>query len=240
MSSTDLQTPAPGQVATLIVAMVFPTFAALVYFLYLGSHPAAPWVYALAKALQFAVPLLALSLWRTAWRETKWSRFRSLCWGLATGTVATFLVIATYRLLFDRTITDSLTREVAAKTHDFGVDGVVPYVAMSLFLSLAHSALEEYYWRGFVFGLLDRWIGEKLAILLSSLAFMSHHVVVISRFVLASGQVGLLVVGCLAVALGGAVWAWQYARSGSLLAPWIGHVLADLALMTVGYLLLWG
>jgi hypothetical protein len=37
------------------------------------------------------------------------------------------------------------------------------------------------------------------------------------------------------VAAGGAFWAWLYQRSGSLVGPWLGHLLADAAIFTVGW-----
>jgi membrane protease YdiL (CAAX protease family) len=43
----------------------------------------------------------------------------------------------------------------------------------------------------------------------------------------------------LCVALGGVFWAWLYHRSGSLLGPWLSHALVDLAVMAIGYAMLW-
>ena len=37
------------------------------------------------------------------------------------------------------------------------------------------------------------------------------------------------------VALGGGLWAWLYARSGSLFSPWLSHTLVDLGIMAIGY-----
>ena len=37
------------------------------------------------------------------------------------------------------------------------------------------------------------------------------------------------------VAIGGAVWAWLYDRSGSLLGPWLSHILIDAAIFIIGY-----
>lgn len=37
------------------------------------------------------------------------------------------------------------------------------------------------------------------------------------------------------VAVGGVFWAWLYDRSGSLLGPWLSHLLVDAAIFTVGY-----
>jgi len=37
------------------------------------------------------------------------------------------------------------------------------------------------------------------------------------------------------VALGGAFWAWLYHRSGSLVGPWLSHLLVDSAIFVIGY-----
>jgi membrane protease YdiL (CAAX protease family) len=42
------------------------------------------------------------------------------------------------------------------------------------------------------------------------------------------------------VAAGGAVWAWVYHRSGSLLGPWLSHMLVDAGIFLVGYQMLSG
>ena len=39
----------------------------------------------------------------------------------------------------------------------------------------------------------------------------------------------------LAVAVGGAMWAWLYHRSGSIFGPWMGHLLVDAGIFLVGY-----
>jgi membrane protease YdiL (CAAX protease family) len=97
--------------------------------------------------------------------------------------------------------------------------------------------LEEYYWRWFVFGWLRRQTPLLVAQLLSSLAFMAHHVVILAvffpgRFWTAAVPFSLCIAG------GGFVWAWIYERSGSIYAPWLSHLLIDAAIMAVGYDLL--
>ena len=37
------------------------------------------------------------------------------------------------------------------------------------------------------------------------------------------------------VAVGGAMWAWLYERTGSLLGPWLSHLLVDAAIFAIGY-----
>jgi membrane protease YdiL (CAAX protease family) len=39
----------------------------------------------------------------------------------------------------------------------------------------------------------------------------------------------------LAVAVGGAVWAWLYDFSRSLIGPWLSHMLVDIGIFVIGY-----
>jgi membrane protease YdiL (CAAX protease family) len=41
-----------------------------------------------------------------------------------------------------------------------------------------------------------------------------------------------------AVAVGGAFWAWLYARTGSLYGSWLSHAIVDAGIFAVGYALL--
>ena len=42
----------------------------------------------------------------------------------------------------------------------------------------------------------------------------------------------------LAIAAAGAYWAWLYERSGSLVGPWISHLLVDAAIFAIGWRLI--
>ena len=69
-----------------------------------------------------------------------------------------------------------------------------------------------------------------------SLAFALHHVIVLAFYF--GWRSPATVAFSLGVALGGAVWAWIYHRSGSLLGPWLSHAVVDAAIFAVGYQLL--
>ena len=47
-------------------------------------------------------------------------------------------------------------QQATAKVRDLGLDRLWKYAATGVFYALAHSLLEEYYWRWFVFGQLHR------------------------------------------------------------------------------------
>ncbi|MGE3806696.1 MAG: lysostaphin resistance A-like protein [Gemmataceae bacterium] len=111
------------------------------------------------------------------------------------------------------------------------------FLMLAAFLSVLHSFLEEYYWRWFVFDRLRDLLPGWLAIVISSLAFMSHHVIVLDAYLPGSFWQATVPFS-LCIAVGGAFWAWLFARSGSLLGPWLGHLLVDAAIMAVGYQML--
>jgi membrane protease YdiL (CAAX protease family) len=41
----------------------------------------------------------------------------------------------------------------------------------------------------------------------------------------------------ISVAVGGAVWAILYRRSGNLVAPWLSHLIVDAAIFLIGFLI---
>jgi membrane protease YdiL (CAAX protease family) len=127
---------------------------------------------------------------------------------------------------------------VSQKVANFGVRNLPAYVALGTFYSIAHSFLEEYYWRWFVFGGLRRLMPWKVAVAVSSVGFMGHHVLVLATYF---GWTSIwTALFSVSVAVGGAVWAWIYHRSGSLWGPWLSHVLVDAAIFVVGYDLIVG
>ena len=65
---------------------------------------------------------------------------------------------------------------------------------------------------------------------------MAHHVLVLATFFGWSSPATY--VFSLAIAIGGAYWAWLYARSGSLYGPWLSHLLVDAGIFLIGYDLL--
>jgi membrane protease YdiL (CAAX protease family) len=106
------------------------------------------------------------------------------------------------------------------------------YIAFCLFLALFHSLLEEYYWRWFVFGNLQKLFKSDIyAHLIAAVCFALHHIVVTTQFFpLTYGIVFGSFVG-----IGGYIWSQLYARFATLSASWISHIIVDLVILGVGY-----
>ncbi|MFQ5720239.1 MAG: type II CAAX prenyl endopeptidase Rce1 family protein, partial [Acidobacteriota bacterium] len=128
---------------------------------------------------------------------------------------------------------------VADRVTAIGAGTPVRFLLLTLFLSGLHSLLEEYYWRWFVFGRLQRRLGRVSSVALSSLAFTAHHVIVLHAF---AGPDHVTATACLsaAVAAAGALWALLYVRYATLAPSWLSHLLVDVAIMAIGYDLVFG
>jgi hypothetical protein len=230
----------------LAFALVYPTAIAYVYFVALSpavvsdpqANPLMQAVYALGKVLQFGLPVWWIAITdRTALRP-KWPGPRGVPAGVAFGlSVAVLAFVLYYGWLAGGTLLGDTPARLQSKLTEFGLETPAGYVGLAAFIAVVHSLLEEYYWRWFVYGRLRRHLPQTAALCISGLAFMGHHVLVLAVYF--PGRFWIAVVPfSLGVALGGVVWAWLYERSGSLLGPWLSHLIVDAALMAIGYDLL--
>jgi membrane protease YdiL (CAAX protease family) len=217
--------------------MAFPTALTLAYFVLLaGRQPAlVQAVYTAGKAIQFGFPL-AWTAWSTGrfpWPSRPGRRGAGI--GLAFGVAVLAGALALHgAVLRPAGVVDGgVAAAVQAKVAAFGVTSPARFLALGAFYSLLHSAAEEYYWRWFVFGELRRALGASTALTASSLAFAAHHLIILGTFFGWTSPWTTALT--LAVAVGGAFWAWLYHRSGSLLGPWLAHALVDAAIFAVGY-----
>ena len=163
------------------------------------------------------------------------ARLRGVPLGAAFGVLVAAGMFALYfGILRHSSVFGDTPAMVHRKLEEFGFDTPAAYWAFAGFLCVIHSLLEEYYWRWFVFGQLRRVAPAGAAILVSSFAFMAHHIIVLNVYFPGQFWTATLPFS-LCVAGGGIIWAWLYDRSGSLLGPWLGHLLIDAAILVIGY-----
>lgn len=236
----DLQNPPrePVKTAELIAqgaAIIFPSFATWLYFTWLGGNPASRVAFGITKLIQFSFPIAWM-----VWKQRGWRprfappRPRDLLAGGAFGLAVTLGGLACYYgLLRGGPLLGTAPREITGKLSGFGIRNAGQFLALAMFYSLVHSLLEEYYWRWFVFGRLRHHVPVAVAVVVSSLGFMAHHVLLIGNFLHGYGPATWVLSA--AIAIGGGIWAWQYQRTGALYASWAGHLVIDAGLMWIGY-----
>ena len=219
----------------LAFALAFPTLLTWVYFdLLAGGNPVGQQVaYSLGKAIQFGLPLV----WVTCVLRRK-IRLHPPRRGVLAGAAFGLLVGAAIYLLYRWWLEPSgdLAEPIAAmraKVTGIGIDTKIKFIALGLGYSLFHSFLEEYYWRWFVFAELRRRTSNALAVTVSSLGFMAHHVIVLTAYFGWDSTISYLTSA--GVAVGGAVWAVAYQRTGCLYGVWLSHCIVDAAIFFVGF-----
>jgi|YNPBryunderm2012_1023409.scaffolds.fasta_scaffold09391_4 membrane protease YdiL (CAAX protease family) len=222
----------------LVFALVYPAGFTWLYFVALSAAPG--WqraAYLAGKTLQFALPIFWLLLGLQAPVRTGSRSWRWLAVGVAFGAIVLLLMLIGYDAwLRPANLLQAAAEKVRDKLGQFGIDSLAKYTALAVAYCVLHSLLEEYYWRWFVFGSLLRWTAFWPAVALSSAAFTAHHVLLLATYF----HLPAAAIGSLAVFCGGAFWAWLYARSGSLLAVWLSHLMVDAAIFLVGYRMAFG
>jgi uncharacterized protein len=244
MSIDENPTPAPrdskeksrNRLCGVLFALAYPMVITWGYFVLAQKYStgAQQSIFLVVKVIQFAFPVLWVAyVLREPLRTGKASKQ-----GLLLGAAFSILVVGAGWALFNFVLRDTALfvaarPRIEAKVRGFGIDSLWKYAVLAGFYSLCHSLLEEYYWRWFVFRQLRHFTPLWPAIVVSALAFMGHHVIVLQQFFQeAPGLAWLLSAG---VALGGAFWAWLYERTGSIFGPWLSHLLIDAGIFWIGY-----
>lgn len=126
-------------------------------------------------------------------------------------------------------VLDENRDRIAGRIRDLGV--AEHFLWFALFISFFHAALEEFYWRWFVFGQAQKVMKLPLAYVVASAGFAAHHIVVLSQFF----PIGWALILGACVGIGGAFWCWLSYRYNSLFGAWVSHMIIDLGLMWVGW-----
>lgn len=227
------------ELAILIFAMLLPTAGTWLYFVVFAGSDWIKAAYGGTKMLQFALPLVWLVLVLKEKIRPQRPTVAGWGWGIGFG----LAVMAAMWLLYSLWLKPSgqlvrAVEEIEVRLSGLGLFSRGGFLLLAVFYCLAHSFLEEYYWRWFVYGRLKQFTGIPTANVLSSLAFAAHHVILVAVYF--PGDYFAIGFFSLSVAVGGAFWAWLYERSESLYSPWVSHLFVDAGLMLVGYDLLWG
>ncbi len=225
--------------AVLLLGMLLPAAITTLHLVVLAgagrANAARQAAYIGGTVLQFALPLVGWVCYEGGRLKVARPTLRGVEFGLQFGFAVTAGMLALYfGLLRDTPAFARTAQQLAEKLDEFGIASPLGFALFAAFLTVIHSFLEEYYWRWFIFGWLRRLMAVWPAVLLSSLAFALHHVVLLAVWFPADPVLAVLPLS-LCVATGGAVWAWLYQQTGSLYAPWLSHMLVDGAVFVIGY-----
>lgn len=162
--------------------------------------------------------------------STQQSRKWAVTVGIIFGILGVIFIWGTYlilRSILDMPeILDSLLRDSKIRREVF------PWVALAVVA--INPFLEEYFWRGFVYGFFSEKVSalwaKRVIFYFSGIFFAVHHVLIVRDWF--NWWQMLLSVSFLIAA--GLIFNWMYDKSRSMLASWITHTIADAALVTIG------
>lgn len=215
----------------LLPALTLQFIGALLYFIILADQSFSKYIYLVTKILLIILPLLFIKqIDRKKFPLFSKPNRRTLNYSITSALVLILGTLAIYSISpeFWSTFTPNLIKSA----ENLGI--LNHYIIFALFLSIAHSFIEEYYWRWFVGSELTKITTENKAATISAIAFASHHFLVILAF----SNVYFAILGTIVIFALGFLWSKEYFKTKSLFNPWISHFFADISVMAIGYLLI--
>ena len=217
-------------------ALVLPLATSFFYFVLFPGTWFGNGFYAAIKVFLLVWPVVATAfLLKEPFRRMKpWpgERKRSVLAGIVFGCLVVGLMLLLQKFTPFGEVLESSSENIRDRVEGLGV--LDYYVIFGVFISFVHAALEEFYWRWFVFGNLRRLIPIPAAYAVAGLGFASHHIVVTSQFF----PLWFAFLLGLGVGVGGMVWSWIYQRHQTLIGAWISHMIVDIGVFWIGYELL--
>lgn len=154
---------------------------------------------------------------------------RGLLISLGIGVAIYAFILAAYFLLRDvfdfSAVTKSLTSDEGVTKDNF--------IFVALYISFCNSFLEEFFFRGFAFLTLSKYLPRGAAYAFSAAAFAVYHVAIMS------GWFGPLLFGLLMLGLfaGGIIFNFVDEKTRDIFPSYIVHAFSNLATNTVGLIL---
>lgn len=183
-----------------------------------------------------ALPMVFFFIYREEWGTLKAlfkPKKKGLLLSVAIGVGIYCVILGGYfalRSVIDFSgVTSSLTEGMGITADNF------LYVA--IYISIMNSFLEEFFFRGFGFAALKKYVsgsnGQAFAWLFSPFLFALYHAgMLVEMF--HPAVLCLLMAG---LVMGGLIFNWLNNRFGNLYPSWLAHIAANFAINTIGFIL---
>jgi membrane protease YdiL (CAAX protease family) len=220
----------------LIFTLIFPTILTYIYFVILSSHSPElqKLVYGIGKSIQFSFPFIFSYLYLKDRFKIPSLKRKDLIIGGGVAIVLSAIAIIIFNYwVLNSNIIEIVRPAIIQKLNEANLTSKASFIAIAFFYSIIHSLMEEYYWRWFVFRNLNILLSNKVSLIISSIGFMSHHVIVIGIYF--GFESIFTYIFSAVVAMYGGFWAWLYEKSGTLYGAWLSHAIIDILIFYIGY-----
>lgn len=107
------------------------------------------------------------------------------------------------------------------------------FVFVALYISFINSLLEEFFFRGFAFLSLERFVSEKTAYIFSAAVFAVYHIAIMTGWF----SVPLFILIMAGLFVGGLIFNYLNSKSRNIYTSWLVHMFANFAINTIGFML---
>ncbi len=191
-------------------------------------------IFSLMKLWLVAVPIYwTLTVDRQKLRLAK-PTLQQIGWGIGLGLVMFGFILGAYGLFGEQWID---LEDIRTKATEVGIVSPLVLLGGALYWCLINSFIEEAVWRSFLFRKWAVLVPATAAVWLMGLCFTLHHTLALWVY---TQDVRATVLGSIGVFSASIIWSICYRRSNSLWPGYISHILADVAIVIVGYDLLFG
>ena len=162
-----------------------------------------------------------------AFRQTVSRRIRIALW---TGAGVMAALSSAYFLLSGWIDAEALTEDLAGRVGVTG--GVYPFIA--LYILFGNSLLEEFFFRGVLPAQFRGY--PRLGLTIPPLLFAVYHIAIFLPWF----DLPILLLAVAGLWAGGVIFQLVNGRDGTILPSWIIHMAADLAILIIGAMMIYG
>lgn len=128
--------------------------------------------------------------------------------------------------LFDFSdVTKSLTGNIGVNSNNF--------VFVAIYISFINSLLEEFFFRGFGFLTLKKFMSRKKAYIFSAVVFALYHIAIMTGWF----SISVFIITMVGLFIGGLIFNYLDEKSNNIYTSWFLHMFANFAINTIGFIL---
>ncbi|MBB6453828.1 membrane protease YdiL (CAAX protease family) [Salirhabdus euzebyi] len=149
--------------------------------------------------------------------------------GFLFGILSFLIILVAYYVLKDFINAETIISDLKNRLH------ITPeiYIFIALYITFGNSLLEEFYFRGFIFLKIYQTNHKKLAYVFSAALFAIYHVAIFINWF----NIWLIMLALIGLFTVGLIFNWLNTKSNNFLNSWILHILADIAIVAIGFYL---
>ena len=107
------------------------------------------------------------------------------------------------------------------------------FLWVAIYISFVNSFLEEFFFRGFAFITLKKFVSSKVAYIFSSFAFALYHIAMMIGWF----GVPVILISLVGLFAGGMIFNRLDDKRGNIYLSWLTHMFANFATNTIGFIL---